>query len=148
MKKKELYKCLENIEGMIFGLRVSIDRMDGSDISASKHYLSHVPIDPKEIREAWEGNGYVPDTPTTSIERVALYPQIAQMVKSEVAFQMSQSIDKAMMEDKPLNDDELLAMKLDKMSREELIELIHKLRRMINDMSISGLKDSTPSKRT
>ncbi len=154
-----------HMEEVIYDLKRSIDRMRKplasggicndptipEDERNSTEYIvplselkdimpSSVPVDMK-TREPLDVR-LKGDPKRTSTEYISPLSSIEQMF-ADSAKQMAQDINKAvtdeviaMMDDKQLNDDEFMAMKLNaSMSRDELIELIHKLRAKINEMT-------------
>lgn len=132
----------------------SIDKEMMEDITPPKRTMKDVKVGDKVryvtpmpegtwMGEAWGDRDRLKvDPKRTSTEYISPLSSIEQMF-ADSAKQMAQDINKAvtyeviaMMDDKQLNDDEFMAMKLNaSMSRDELIELIHKLRAKINEMT-------------
>ena len=114
-----------HMEEVIYDLKRSIDRMRNIHPIKQDSIVPNNPLGiPNELAVK------------TGLDRAALTPNAIRDILGAVTNKITQSIDKEMMDEKPLNDDVFMEMKLlASMSRDELIELIHKLRAKINEMT-------------
>ncbi len=117
MKNKEIYKYLMHMEEVIYDLKRSIDRMRKPKDKDEELW--------ERVKNAAPGEWVCID-PESHVSGFIRYARDAGDIISQTNPELV----------KVYNDDEFTAMKLNaSMSRAELIELIHKLRAKINEMT-------------